>query len=126
MKKLIVILVLIASTMFAQGVDYYKNQQKKIAVSASIEIIADTLTLKQIDQVREAWYLLAKHNIKAKLILNNHVQCNYKSCDCSTQRAVEIMTPNQVKKWLEDVDYWEEISKQVKRDMKKVYQPKEK
>lgn len=106
--------------MFAQGVDYYKNQKKKIAVSASIEVIADTLTLKQIDQVREAWYLLAKYNIKAKLILNNHVQCNYQPCDCK-QRTVKIMTPNQVKEWLEDSDYWGKIREQVKRDIEKVY-----
>lgn len=120
MEKLIVLLVL-ATSLFAQGVDYYKNQQKKIAVSASIEVIADTLTLKQIDQVREAWYLLAKYNIKAKLILNNHVQCNYQPCDCSKRPTTKQWTPEKVKEWLEDSDYWDKISEQVKRDMKKVY-----
>jgi hypothetical protein len=120
MKKLFVLFVL-ATSLFAQGVDYYKNQQKKIAVSASIEIITDTFTLKQIDQVREAWYLLAKYNIKAKLILNNHVQCNYQPCDCPPRTTIKQWTPEKVKKWLADTDYWEEISEQVKKDMKKVY-----
>jgi hypothetical protein len=79
MKKLIILLVLVTATLFAQGVDYYKNQQKKIAVQASLVIVEDTLTFKQIDQIREAWAVLSKYNLKAKLVLNDLEQFNYKN-----------------------------------------------
>ncbi|MEW6653377.1 MAG: hypothetical protein AB1394_07900 [Bacteroidota bacterium] len=73
MKKLIVITMLLITNLLAQGVDYNKQQAKRLPVEATIMIDHDTLSNAQMDNLRETLKTLSeKYHLDARLVIRRY------------------------------------------------------